>query len=829
MAFLKFLFYLQLYLVVRITELIFFIPKFILDLLLKASNFLIHMPKRSKLKNAPKRKVGRPKKLIKNKTISLNRPSIYVRLKFFGAKIVGFVLNIISLLSIVLGIFISESKGFLLFVLAFFSFPFIKFFNFFNQKKSKRKIIKKKFATQITFIHKFKYSIIGSLIALFLVFIPLLSFIFISELPDLSNINFDNIPKSTKILDRNGELLYEIYANQNRTIVPLSTIPKDLVNATIAIEDKDFYEHFGFDLSAMLRAFLSNIRSEKVQGGSTITQQLIKSALLSPEPTITRKVKEVVLAIWAERTYSKDQILEFYFNYIPYGGTAWGVEAASNVYFGKDVKSLSLAESSYLAGLPQAPGRYNPFAGNLEAGKIRQKEVLNAMVEQKYISQKQADEAYKQNIEFKSAKIQIKAPHFVMYVKDLLVQKYGIYDVEKGGLKVRTTLDLKAQEAAQKIVSDEVEKSRYLGVGNGSALVANPQNGEIYAMVGSRDYFDFEHDGNVNLTLAQRQPGSTIKVIPYTLALTEGFTEATILDDTPLTIQQTGSTPYTPVNYDGRYHGKVPLRLAFANSFNIPAVRIAQKLGVDAVVDFGEKMGITSWEDKDKYGVSIALGAAEVNMLDLTTAYGVIANKGEKVNLDPILEIRNTKNEDIYKREVQKERIIDPGVAFIVADILADNKARSMAFGPNTPLVIPNFKVSVKTGTTDNKRDNWTVGFTNNLIVSTWVGNNDNTPLSQALASGITGAAPMWNKIVLHMLQGKTQESIEIPSNVIPKRCFGYEAYFIRGTEVNQCFEKFPTISVSPTLPPVEIITEDNNTSEAKQNRNFWRKFFRNN
>lgn len=714
---------------------------------------------------------------------------------------------------------VSETVGFLSFVLGVSLFP-LKILKFpFRKRKNKVGRPRKHGQSSSIFI-KSKYIILGCIVSLFLFFLPLAFYIFASDLPDLSNINFDNIPKSTKIFDRNGILLYEIYANQNRTIVPLEKIPQDLVEATIAIEDKDFYQHPGFDLKAMIRAFYMNIKNEKTQGGSTITQQLIKSALLTPEATITRKAKELVLAIWAERKYSKDQILEFYFNYIPYGGTAWGVEAASNIYFNKDVSSLSLAESAYLAGLPQAPGEYNPFVNDGKNGKRRQREVLNAMVSEGYISRSEADQAYKDELKFKSPDIHIKAPHFVMYVKDLLIKEYGIYEVEKGGLQVTTSLDLKTQEEAQKIVAEEVEKSRYLGVGNGSALVANPQNGEIYVMVGSRDYYDSENDGNVNLTTALRQPGSTIKVIPYTLALTRGFTEATILDDTPLTINTPGSPAYTPVNYDGRYHGRIPLRLAFANSFNIPAVRVAQKLGVGDIVDFGRKMGITSWKDPSNYGVSIALGAAEVSMIDLVTSYSVIANSGQKVTPNPILEIKNSKGEQVYKKEVVEEKVVDKGVAFIISDILADNRARSIAFGPNTPLVIPNHKVSVKTGTTDNKRDNWTVGFTSDLIVGTWVGNNDNTPLSPFLASGITGAAPMWNRIMIKMLEGKTSQSVSIPDDVIGVRCYGYEAYFIKGTETNQCRVPF---NVSSTPPPNEPNLENRNDN----NGGFWNRIFR--
>ncbi len=665
----------------------------------------------------------------------------------------------------------------------------------------KRKVRKKQ-KTQVVenkplFVFKMKYTAVGFIAAFFLFFLPATFLIFITDLPKLSNLSVNYISKSTKILDRNGDLLFEIYANQNRTIVPLESVPQRLRQATISIEDKDFYAHNGFDLRGIARALYVDVTKKDRQGGSTITQQLIKSALLTPDPTISRKVKEIVLALWAEQKYSKDEILELYFNYIPYGGTAWGVESASQIYFGKDVSKLDLAESAFLAGLPQAPSQYSPFAGDGSLGKKRQKEVLLAMVEQGYISKKDAESAYREKLEFRSPQTPIKAPHFVMYVKDILVRKYGLLAVERGGLQVVTTLDSQIQKNAENIVADEVDRDGYLGIGNGAALVTNPQNGDILAMVGSRDYFDPEHDGNVNITTSLRQPGSTIKLVTYALALSKGFTEATILDDTPLTISYPGYPSYTPVNYDGKFHGKVPLRIAFANSFNIPAVRIAQKFGVEEIVGMGKKMGITSWGNPDKYGVSITLGAAEVSMLDLATVYGTVANKGQRVTLDPILKITDSEGKVIEEKTPSVEKVLDPGVAYIISDILSDNKARSLEFGPNSPLVVPDHKISVKTGTTDNKRDNWTIGFAPNLLVATWVGNNDNTPLSQALASGITGAAPMWNRIMTDTLSKRDYEEVQIPDEVTSKQCYGYTAYFVIGTDTkDDCRYRIPT----PTL-----------------------------
>lgn len=636
------------------------------------------------------------------------------------------------------------------------------------------------------------------------IFIPLVALVFLSDLPNPSNISTSYIPKTTKIYDRNGTLLYEIFANQNRTVVPLKDIPKALQEATIAIEDRDFYTHPGFDIRGMARAFFSNIQDNDLQGGSTITQQLIKASLLTPEPTIMRKIKEVILAFWAERVYSKNEILGLYFNYVPYGGTAWGVQAASEVYFGKSVEKLDLAESAFLAGMPRAPSVYSPYSPSGDLWKKRQKAVLTAMVKLGDISSAQADKAYKETLTFVGPDISIKAPHFVMYVKQLLVQKYGLSEVERGGLQVKTTLDLSIQNMVQEIVKNEVNNDAYLGISNGASTVLDPRNGDVLAMVGSRDYFDLDHDGNVNLVTSLRQPGSTIKVVTYSLALSSGFTQATLLDDSPLTITPVQGPSYTPVNYDGSYHGRLPLRLAFANSLNIPAVRVAQKLGVDNIVEQGKRMGITTWDQSQNYGLSITLGGADTTMLDLATVYGTVANSGKRVTPDPILLIKDANGHNIYQKEPEESQVLDPGVAFIVSDILSDNKARSIEFGSNSPLNIPNHHVSVKTGTTDNKRDNWTVGFTPNVVVATWVGNNDNTPMSQSLASGITGAAPMWNKIMTNILAKQNEGPLLIPDSLVKRSCFGFDMYFLRGTETSAC--RFTPTTPSPTPPATAFV-----------------------
>lgn len=653
---------------------------------------------------------------------------------------------------------------------------------------------------------KFKYVLTGTFFSTLFVFIPLLFFIFLQDLPSPRLITAGQIPQTTKIYDRNGILLYQIFAANNRTLVPLSTIPKHLQDATIAVEDKHFYKHPGFDLAAIIRSGFKNLSGNGLQGGSTITQQLVKSALLSPETSITRKVKEVILAFWAERLYTKRQILETYFNQIPYGGTAWGVEAAAQTYLGKPVGDLDLAESAFLAGIPKAPTLYSPYGQNPTLWKNRQQEVLRKMVEENYITQAQADEAYKEEVTFRPAQTPLHAPHFVMYVRDWLIRKYGLPSVEKGGLTVTTSIDLRLQEMAQKIVGQEVDANAQLNISNGAALITNPKNGDILAMMGSKDFND-EDGGKVNVTTSPRQPGSTIKIITYSAALSNGFTAATILDDSPVTYTVAPGLPtYTPLNYDGRFYGRLPLRQAFANSLNIPAVKTLYQIGVSTFVQLGKKMGVKSWNGKNNYGLPITLGSAEVTMLDLATIYGVVANGGVRIDLNPILRITNYKGTVLEEkgRVVVGEPVLDEGVSFILSDILADGKARERAFGPNSVLAIPGKTVSVKTGTSDNKRDNWTIGYTPSYVVATWVGNLDGRPMNQALASGITGAAPLWHKLMTTLLAGRSDEKPRQPVNVVARQCFGRTEYFLRGTEnsVNCAPLPPPKSPPSPTPKP---------------------------
>lgn len=697
------------------------------------------------------------------------------------------------------------------------SFPKLVVSNPFPKRLATRatRIQQKTIVHHVPLFAKFKYFFAGWAFSAIFLFLPLLFVIFIQDLPSPQELVLRPSPQTTKIYDRNGTLLYQIYASQNRTIVPLSDIPKSLQQATIAIEDKDFYKHPGFDATAIIRSILANVSDRKIQGGSTLTQQLIKSALLSPEQNLNRKVKEIILAFWAERLYSKNEILAMYFNQVAYGGTAYGAEAASEVYFGKHVKDLDLSESAFLAGLPQAPTVYSPFGTTPTLWKKRQKEVLGRMVALGYVTQKQADEASKEELVFQTPQTPIYAPHFVMYIKDLLVKKYGLPLVERGGLTVTTSLDLKLNQSVQKTVAEEVANDAYLNLTNGAAVVTDPKNGDILAMVGSRDFSD-PNSGNVNIATSLRQPGSSIKIVTYSAAIANGLTAASMLDDSPTTFP--GNPPYSPVNYDGRFHGRVPLRIAFANSFNIPAVKTLNQIGVPTMVSYAKKMGIKSWGPADNYGLSLTLGSAETSMVEMATVYGVFANSGVRVDPNPILKVSDYKGNILEQKQLSHgllsvdaagsddigsgDKVLDEGVTFIVSSILSDNSARALEFGTNSPLNIPGKTVSVKTGTSDNKRDNWTIGYTKDYVVTVWVGNNDNTPMSQQLASGITGAAPIWNKIMTHLLSGKQDQPLIPPSDVIQKPCYGRLEYFVKGTENSVNCSATPLPSVSPTAKP---------------------------
>lgn len=607
---------------------------------------------------------------------------------------------------------------------------------------------------------------------------------------------------ATKILDREGETIYEVFNEEKRIPVVLDQVPETLQLATIAVEDEDFYNHQGFDLRGIVRGFSKIFTSGRAQGGSTLTQQLVKNVLLTSERTVTRKLKEFVLAVQIERKFDKDQILQMYLNEAPYGGTSWGVQAAAELYFGKDVSELNLTESVILAGLPQRPSYYSPFTGSRDAYVGRANHVADRMYASGFISEEELNQV-KQDItevEFTSPDSGLKAPHFVAYVQQRLAETYGQEVVEGGGLKVTTTLDLDIQELAQEAVSEEIKKVEDLNITNGAAIVLDTNTGEILAMVGSKNYSASDYDGKFNVVTALRQPGSAIKPVTYVTAFKKGYTPSTMLMDVPTEFPGgTGQPAYEPVNYDGEYRGPTQLRYALANSINVPAVKLLALVGVRDVLETAYDMGLSSLaptnENMSRLGLSMTLGGGEVRLLELAGAYSAFANGGFRVDPVGILKVEDRNGQVLEEYDPgQGRRVLTEEESWLINSILSDNEARSMVFGPNSSLNIPGREVAVKTGTTNDQRDNWTIGWSPSRIVGVWVGNNDNSSMKK-VASGITGAAPIWRKIILGVLDQTDPETFVKPDGIVEMevdKVSGFAAhdgfdsrieYFVAGTE----------------------------------------------
>lgn len=662
-----------------------------------------------------------------------------------------------------------------------------------------------------------KYGFIAALVGSVLLFlaIPLLAFTLPS--PD-SIVRRDGF--STKILDRNGTVLYDIYTDERRTPVGLDQIPEYLKQATIAVEDKNFYKHSGYDLTAYPRALFNIVFKGKLQGGSTLTQQLVKNVLLTQDRTVVRKIKEFVLAIQIESRFSKDDILKMYLNENPYGGTAWGVQTASEMYFGKNVSDLNLVESAFLAGLPQSPTRYSPYSSTPKAYVGRTETVLRRMEEDGYITSEQREQAVAQldDMQFQPRGASFKAPHFVQYIQEILEERYGESTIQRGGLKVTTTLDLELQEKAQQIVADEIAKVEDLDIGNGAAVVLNPETGEILAMVGSKNFEDENYDGQVNVTLSLRQPGSAIKPITYVTGLKKGYTASTLFMDVPTEFPAgVGQPIYKPQNYDGKFRGPIQLRYALANSINITAVKMLALVGIEDTLQTAYEMGLSSLEPSkelmSRVGLSLTLGGGEVRLLDLTSAYGVFMNGGHKVEPIGILKVEDQNGKVIEENNPEKgSQVLTPEQAYIMTDILSDNEARSMVFGVNSLLNIPGRDIAVKTGTTNDRRDNWTIGGNPQAVVGVWVGNNDNSPMKQ-VASGVTGASPIWRGILLSALEGKPNVSFERPKNIVEMSVDAVSGYKSHDgfPERMEIFEKGTEPGEDPVHVNLKVCKSDNN------------------
>src|SRR3989338_3980469 len=656
------------------------------------------------------------------------------------------------------------------------------------------------------------YTGIGAIVIFFLLSFLIFAF-FAHDLPSPNKLK-ESGGNSTTFLDREGKVIYQMYKDKNRIPVNIANVPATLKNATVAIEDSGFYSHKGYSTKGFVRALFNTIVLRKTEGGSTLTQQLVKNVLLTSERTIPRKIKELVLSIEIERRYSKDEILQMYMNEAPCGGSFWGVEAAAKGYFGKTAKDLNLLESAFIAGLPQLPSVYSPFIGKDGAYVPRTQAVLRRMREDGYITKKEELAARVQldKLKFTAPHVAFPAPHFVFYVRDQLSELFGQKILDQG-LEIKTTLSLDVQENAEKIVKEEIEKIKSLNATNGSAVVLDSKTNEIMAMVGSYDYNDDKY-GRYNTATALRQPGSAIKPVNYAAAFERGYTPSTILMDVKTTFPDQGGKEYIPVNYDGKFRGPVQLRFALGNSYNIQAVKLLAMVGVNQFLQKAYDFGLSQFEpttaNMNRFGLAITLGGGETRLLDLASAYSVFAREGIARNYASILEVKDSHGKTIYKAKDRNDhRVISTGTAFLISHILSDNNARIDAFGPRSYLNIPGKTVAVKTGTTNDKRDNWTVGFTKGVTVGVWVGNNDNSPMNQKIASGVTGASPIWYRITSQLLAKYPDGIMSPPDDVTALIIDSYlgglprdgsptrSEYFIKGTEPKAVSPFYKRVKIS--------------------------------
>lgn len=626
-----------------------------------------------------------------------------------------------------------------------------------SSNKNKGSLLKRIFLSRKLWVSVFVLIILG-----FLSILALFSW-YSRDLPNPDQLMSRQVPQSTIIYDRTGEnILYEIHGDEKRTMVTLEEIPDYVEKATIAIEDKNFYEHGGFSLWAIARTAITNVLYNRRAGGSTLTQQFVKNAILTPEKSYSRKIKELILSYKLEKQFSKDDILQMYLNEIPYGSNAYGVEAASKKYFGKSVSEINISEAAILAALPQAPSLYSPYNHDKETLLGRQRYIIDLMQKQGYISEEQANEAKNYELNFKAPTSNIKAPHFVMYVKQVLAEKYGEKMIEQGGLKIHTTLDLYKQEIAEEVVSEKAELNlENWNAENASLVSIDPKNGQVLAMVGSKDYFSEDIDGQFNVALSPRQPGSSLKPMVYASLFEKGYNPNTILFDV-VTDFSTSNDTYTPHNYNLKELGPVSIRKALAGSLNIPAVKALYLSGVDNVLNLLNNSGYTTLEDRDRFGLSLVLGGGEVKLLEHVNAYSVFAREGEIHPISIILKVEDSNGKILEEFKEEVKNVLPANISKMINSILSDNKAREYAFGSNSALHFQNRPIAAKTGTTNNYKDAWTIGYTPSLITGVWVGNNDNTEMRRG-AGGSTVAAPIWNEYMKRVLGDTPIEEFNKP------------------------------------------------------------------
>jgi 1A family penicillin-binding protein len=601
------------------------------------------------------------------------------------------------------------------------------------------------------------------------------------KLPDFKLFTEQKLQSSTKIYDRTGKiLLYNVNQDIKRSVIPYEDMGTNIKNATVAIEDSDFYNHKGIRLSSIFRATIwAKLTGRKVQGGSTITQQLIKNTLLTPQRTITRKIKEWILAIKLEKVMSKEDILALYLNQAPYGGNIYGIAEASRSFLGKEPVDLTLAESAYLAAIPNGPTYYSPYGKNKDKLEDRKNLVLQRMLDLRFITQEQYTQAKNEQVVFQPQQpTHIAAPHFVFFIKDYLVNKYGEEAVDSGGLKVITTLDYDLQKKAEAItLAHAKDNEKQWDGSNAAVVVIDPKTGQILSMVGSRDYFDKTIDGNFNVATAARQPGSSFKPIVYAEAFKDGYTEDTNLFDVktefnascgpnnkPLPGHST-ATCYMPDNYDNAFRGPMSLKNALAQSINVVAVKVLYLVGVPNALKMAHDLGITTLNDPSRYGLSLVIGGGETTLLDMTSVYSVFANNGVRNPYQGILSIQDSAGTVLEQYQDKSYQVLDSNIPRTLDDILTDNVARTPTFGANSPLVIPGHEAAVKTGTTNNNKDAWTIGYTPSVTVGVWVGNNDNKPMKKG---GSALAGPIWNEVMVEALKNLPNETFDKPDPIDP-------------------------------------------------------------
>lgn len=672
----------------------------------------------------------------------------------------------------------------------------------------------------------------GVLFVCFLFFGVIIAFWISSlKIPDTASLDDLKIIQSTKIYDRSGKItLWDIHEDVQRTVVPLKKISRHIKNATIATEDSSFYQHQGIDWSGLIRAALVNIRLGRVrQGGSTITQQLIKNTFLTTDRTFTRKIKEIILTLKIEKKLSKDQILELYLNEIPYGGSNYGVEAASRNFFSKTSADLNLAEAAYLASLPKAPTYYSPYGNNRDKLEQRKNTVLTKMAELGFVSAEESETAKSTKVIFiNKGQNSIKAPHFSAYIRSYLEDKYGKDVVEQGGLKVITTLDYALQQKAEGIVARYAKENKEkFNASNAGMVAIDPKTGQILAMVGSKDYFNKNDLGNFNVTTAKRQPGSAIKPFIYAAALQKGFTPETIVFDLPTEFnpscaykyEPTATTSsssssnkdeehcYMPSNYDQISRGPVSFRNALAQSLNVPSVKVLYLTGIKNALNLIRDFGITSLNDPNRYGLTLVLGGGEVSLLELTGAYSVLANNGIRNQITSILKVEDRNGNTLEAHKNEPKPVLDKNIALSISDILSDDAARAPVFGSRTPLYFTERPVAAKTGTTNDYKDAWVVGYTPNVVLGAWVGNNNNTPMEKKVAGFIV--TPMWHEFMKEIFKEIPREDFEKPLKtksdrpILSGQWLGEETYL-----VDKISGKLATEFTPPEMIQKKILTQ---------------------